>query len=115
MGDQYDFRLRAICSVGDTSSWTDVVQVTVGEQSLNANLYSGKSVKIFPNPSDTIIYVETDALELKDAQLIDSYGRVIRAWDILPKEINISTIEAGNYILKFTMDNQPVSRKITIQ
>ncbi len=115
MGDQYDFRLRAICSVGDTSSWTEVVQVTVGEQSLNANLYSGKSIKIFPNPSDTIIYVETDALELKDAQLIDSYGRVIRAWDILPREINISTIEAGNYILKFTMDNQPVSRKITIQ
>lgn len=115
MGQQFDFRVRAICSVGDTSSWTEVVQVTVGEQSLSPNQYSGKSVKIYPNPSDSVIFIDTDAIELKNAQLIDAYGRVIRAWDILPREIDITTIEAGNYILNFTMDNQPVSRKITIQ
>lgn len=115
MGQQFDFRVRAICSVGDTSSWTEVVQVTVGEQSLSPNQYSGKSVKIYPNPSDSVIFIDTDAIELKNAQLVDAYGRVIRAWDILPREIDITTIEAGNYILNFTMDNQPVSRKITIQ
>ena len=115
MGDEYDFRVRAICSVGDTSSWTPVVQVTVGEQSLSPNQYSGKSLKVYPNPSDSVLFVETDAIELKDAQLVDAYGRVVRAWDILPREIDVSTLEAGNYVLKFTMDNQPVSRKITIQ
>lgn len=115
MGQQFDFRVRAICSVGDTSSWTEVVQVTVGEQSLSPDQYSGKSVKIYPNPSDSVIFIDTDAIELKNAQLVDAYGRVIRAWDILPREIDITTIEAGNYILNFTMDNQPVSRKITIQ
>ncbi|MEE1301495.1 MAG: fibronectin type III domain-containing protein [Bacteroidales bacterium] len=115
MGQQFDFRVRAICSVGDTSSWTEVVQVTVGEQSLSPDQYSGKSLKIYPNPSDTTLFIETNAIELKEAQMIDSYGRVIRAWDILPREIDITTIEAGNYILNFTMDNQPVSRKITIQ
>ncbi|MBQ2375118.1 MAG: fibronectin type III domain-containing protein [Bacteroidales bacterium] len=115
MGQQFDFRVRAICSVGDTSSWTEVVQVTVGEQSLSPNQYSGKSLKIYPNPSDSVIFIDTDAIELKNAQLVDAYGRVIRAWDILPREIDITTIEAGNYILNFTMDNQPVSRKITIQ
>lgn len=115
MGQQFDFRVRAICSVGDTSSWTEVVQVTVGEQSLSPNQYSGKSVKIYPNPSDSVIFIDTEAIELKNAQLVDAYGRVIRAWDILPREIDITTIEAGNYILNFTMDNQPVSRKITIQ
>jgi hypothetical protein len=72
-------------------------------------------VKIYPNPSDSVIFIDTDAIELKNAQLVDAYGRVIRAWDILPREIDITTIEAGNYILNFTMDNQPVSRKITIQ
>lgn len=115
MGQQFDFRVRAICSVGDTSSWTEVVQVTVGEQSLSPDQYSGKSLKIYPNPSDSVIFIDTDAIELKNAQLVDAYGRVIRAWDILPREIDITTIEAGNYILNFTMDNQPVSRKITIQ
>ncbi|MBR5254761.1 MAG: fibronectin type III domain-containing protein [Bacteroidales bacterium] len=115
MGQQFDFRVRAICSVGDTSSWTEVVQVTVGEQSLSPNQYSGKLVKIYPNPSDSVIFIDTDAIELKNAQLVDAYGRVIRAWDILPREIDVSTVEAGNYILNFTMDNQPVSRKITIQ
>lgn len=115
MGQQFDFRVRAICSVGDTSSWTEVVQVTVGEQSLSPNQYSGKSVKIYPNPSDTTLFIETNAIELKEAQMIDSYGRVIRAWDILPREIDVSTVEPGTYVLKFIMDNQPVSRKITIQ
>lgn len=115
MGQQFDFRVRAICSVGDTSSWTEVVQVTVGEQSLSPDQYSGKSLKIYPNPSDTTLFIETNAIELKEAQMIDSYGRVIRAWDILPREIDVSTIEAGTYVLKFIMDNQPVSRKITIQ
>lgn len=115
MGQQFDFRVRAICSVGDTSSWTEVVQVTVGEQSLSPDQYSGKSLKIYPNPSDTTLFIETNAIELKEAQMIDSYGRVIRAWDILPREIDVSTIEVGTYVLKFIMDNQPVSRKITIQ
>lgn len=115
MGQQFDFRVRAICSVGDTSSWTEVVQVTVGEQSLSPDQYSGKSLKIYPNPSDTTLFIETNAIELKEAQMIDSYGRVIRAWDILPREIDVSTIEPGTYVLKFIMDNQPVSRKITIQ
>ena len=115
MGSQWDFRVRAICSVGDTSSWTPVVQVTVGEQSLQANQYSGKTVKIYPNPTDSILYIETEAIELKEAQMIDSYGRVIRAWDILPREIDVTTMEAGTYVLKFLMDNQPVTRKITIQ
>lgn len=115
MGSQWDFRLRAICNVGDTSSWTEVVQVTVGNQGLREDQYSGKTVKIYPNPSDSILYIETDAIELKNAQMIDSYGRVIRAWDVLPREINVSNIEEGTYILKFLMDNQPVSRKITIQ
>lgn len=115
MGQQFDFRVRAICSVGDTSSWTEVVQVTVGEQSLSPNQYSGKSVKIYPNPSDSVIFIDTDAIELKNAQLVDAYGRVIRAWDILPREIDVSTVEPGTYVLKFIMDNQPVSRKITIQ
>lgn len=115
MGQQFDFRVRAICSVGDTSSWTEVVQVTVGEQSLSPDQYSGKSLKIYPNPSDTTLFIETNAIELKEAQMIDSYGRVIRAWDILPREVDVSTIEAGTYVLKFIMDNQPVSRKITIQ
>lgn len=115
MGQQFDFRVRAICSVGDTSSWTEVVQVTVGEQSLSPDQYSGKSVKIYPNPSDTTLFIETNAIELKEAQMIDSYGRVIRAWDILPREIDVSTVEPGTYVLKFIMDNQPVSRKITIQ
>ena len=115
MGQQFDFRVRAICSVGDTSSWTEVVQVTVGEQSLSPDQYSGKSLKIYPNPSDTTLFIETNAIELKEAQMIDSYGRVIRAWDILPREIDVSTVEAGTYVLKFIMDNQPVSRKITIQ
>ncbi|MEE1118688.1 MAG: fibronectin type III domain-containing protein, partial [Bacteroidales bacterium] len=81
MGQQFDFRVRAICSVGDTSSWTEVVQVTVGEQSLSPDQYSGKSVKIYPNPSDSVIFIDTDAIELKNAQLVDAYGRVIRAWD----------------------------------
>ena len=115
MGQQFDFRVRAICSVGDTSSWTEVVQVTVGEQSLSPDQYSGKSLKIYPNPSDTTLFIETNAIELKEAQMIDSYGRVIRAWDILPREIDVSTVEAGTYVLKLIMDNQPVSRKITIQ
>jgi hypothetical protein len=72
-------------------------------------------LKIYPNPSDTTLFIETNAIELKEAQMIDSYGRVIRAWDILPREIDVSTVEAGTYVLKFIMDNQPVSRKITIQ
>ncbi|MBO5844878.1 MAG: fibronectin type III domain-containing protein, partial [Bacteroidales bacterium] len=80
MGQQFDFRVRAICSVSDTSSWTEVVQVTVGEQSLSPDQYSGKSLKIYPNPSDTTLFIETNAIELKEAQMIDSYGRVIRAW-----------------------------------
>lgn len=114
MGQVYDFRLRAICSPGEMSEWTDVQQVIVGEQSLDVNVYADKYIKLFPNPADSTLFIETNALEMKDAQLIDANGRVIRAWDNLPTEIDVSSIESGNYILKVFLDKMQVSKKISI-
>ena len=64
---------------------------------------------------DKIIRFETDASELKDAQLIDATGRVLRVWDNLPTEIDVSQYPQGYYFINVSVNGVRISRKITIK
>ncbi len=115
LGSRWEFRLRAICSIGDTSDWTAVHTVLVGNEGLDATEVSDSFLKVYPNPADKVLHIETNAVKVKDAQLIDATGRVVKAWDTLPNQVDISSCPKGVYYLNLSLDGKRVSRKINIQ
>ncbi|MEE0982882.1 MAG: T9SS type A sorting domain-containing protein, partial [Bacteroidales bacterium] len=62
--------------------------------------------------ADKIIRIESNASELKEAQLIDANGRVLKAWDNLPNEIDISQYPTGTYFLNVSVNGTRISRKV---
>ncbi len=115
LGSSWDFRLRAICAGGDLSDWTEIQTVLVGDQAINAAEYSGATFKLYPNPADKVIYVETSEREIKDAQLLDATGRVLKAWDVLPETIDVSSYPQGTYFINVTLNGARVSKKVNIK
>ncbi len=115
MGTRWEFRLRTLCPNNEVSDWTEVQTVLVGEQGLDAAEYTGASLKLYPNPTDKMIFIETSAQQIKDAQLIDTTGRVLKAWDILPNTIDVSQYPQGTYYLNVSLNGSRISKKITIK
>lgn len=111
-GSRWEFKVRAICSVGNISDWTEIQSVLVGEQGIEAINGGVIELKVYPNPADKIIRIESNASELKEAQLIDANGRVLKAWDNLPNEIDISQYPTGTYFLNVSVNGTRISRKV---
>jgi hypothetical protein len=84
----------------------------VGEQGIEAINGGVIELKVYPNPADKIIRIESNASELKEAQLIDANGRVLKAWDNLPNEIDISQYSTGTYFLNVSVNGTRISRKV---
>jgi hypothetical protein len=111
-GSRWEFKVRAICSVGNISDWTEIQSILVGEQGIEAINGGVIELKVYPNPADKIIRIESNASELKEAQLIDANGRVLKAWDNLPNEIDISQYPTGTYFLNVSVNGTRISRKV---
>jgi hypothetical protein len=111
-GSRWEFKVRAICSVENISDWTEIQSVLVGEQGIEAINGGVIELKVYPNPADKIIRIESNASELKEAQLIDANGRVLKAWDNLPNEIDISQYPTGTYFLNVSVNGTRISRKV---
>ncbi|MDR1847458.1 MAG: fibronectin type III domain-containing protein [Bacteroidales bacterium] len=110
----YQIRARSVCMYeGDTSQWTDYVSLFTN--SLSAQPYQDRTFEIFPNPTQGVINVKTDLPELKQAQLINSQGVVLRTWETLPMQIDIGNMPSGVYFIKVLIDDVPVSKRFTIQ
>lgn len=115
LGSRWEFRVRAICSSADVSDWTEIQTVIVGDQGIDAASSKIEELKIYPNPATHILHVKCGTSRITNAQLSDANGRVVKAWDILPEEIDISSFEKGYYFLTMTINSTRISRKISIQ
>lgn len=90
--------------------------LTITGVGIQTNLES--NISLFPNPSTGIIYVDGANAGSVAIQVIDLQGRQL--YDItdvnLSKktEINLSTLEKGNYFMRITSKNGVITKKFTI-
>ncbi len=82
---------------------------------MNPVTYGNTSLKIYPNPADKFLHIETDGAEIKDVQLMDANGRVLKAWESLPTEIDVSHYPNGIYYLNVSINGTRLSKKVSIQ
>lgn len=74
-------------------------------------------VRIFPNPSDGIIQVESGEIQLESAQLLSLDGKVISGWKAIPNgRFDPGQVSPGMYFIKIrTTDNQLITKRVVIK
>ena len=73
-------------------------------------------LSIYPNPvSNGKIYIATQENLLKDIQIYDVLGKKIISASLFGKELNISKLTPGIYILKIKEGNHSATRKLVVR
>lgn len=73
-------------------------------------------LSIYPNPVSTgKIYITTKENLTKDIEIYDVLGKKILAASLFGKELNISKLTAGIYILKIKEGSNSATRKLVVR
>ena len=73
-------------------------------------------LSIYPNPvSNGKIYITTHENLTKDIQIYDVLGKKVLSTSLFGKELNISKLTAGIYILKIKEGNNSATRKLVVR
>lgn len=73
-------------------------------------------LSIYPNPvSNGKIYVTTQQNLTKDIQVYDVLGKNVLSASLFGKELNISKLTPGIYILKIKEGNNSATRKLVVR
>ena len=112
----YKFYSVATDSVGHTEFAPDAEDLKVqilGIDDFNENL----SYKIYPNPVDNILYIETEIRGNKTIELFTNEGKLLKVKQMFKNKENmdLSDINNGIYILRITQENNNIMKKIIIK
>jgi hypothetical protein len=85
----------------------------------NVNNYNGHTVslKVYPNPANSVIYLESDSNEEMNIRIFDIRGSLILERTIAHNNqgIDVSDLARGTYILNAIMNHQSINRKLFIK
>jgi len=90
-----------------------IANTTLSVNETNANLL--ESVKVYPNPAKNILNIELPN-HIKDfhVEITDMSGKLVLKSDN-QKEINVSGVNSGNYVVTISFNGEKISRKIIIE
>ena len=75
-----------------------------------------EDLTIYPNPvSNGKIYITTKDNLNKDIEIFDVLGKKIYSTSLFGKELNISKLTPGIYILKIKENNSSATRKLVVR
>ncbi|WP_395061744.1 T9SS type A sorting domain-containing protein [Flavobacterium sp.] len=111
----YAFFVRSICSATDVSPW-----VAVGTLGCDANVYNylatlsndnftinnDNNVKIFPNPSSNILFIENIQKQIQKIEFFDLQGRLIITINENKDkyQIDISNLITTTYLIRLSTE-----------
>lgn len=75
-----------------------------------------ESLSIYPNPvSNGKIYITTKQNFTKEIEIFDVLGKKVQSTSLFGKELNISKLTPGIYILKIREKNSSATRKLVVR
>lgn len=93
--------------------------ITGFSQSANTDLPDVESIEdlaIYPNPVSTgKIYITTKQNLTKEIEIYDVLGKKIFSTSLFGKELNVSKLTPGVYILKIKENNVSATRKLVVR
>ncbi|MCX6250409.1 MAG: YCF48-related protein [Bacteroidetes bacterium] len=121
----YYWRMREFAGTGgaaDTSAWSAVWSFTT-LNTIGIEENGITSITMYPNPATNRIFIKLDSRESRSVQftLIDFIGKIVmeKQFGLLKgeneKEISLSSIGRGIYIVRLTFGNSTVNQRIVIE
>jgi hypothetical protein len=107
IGD-YTAGVQAIYTSG--SSTTQTIGFTITEAS-NIIITEQSSFTVYPNPVTDELHIQTDKI-IKQIDVVDINGKVLKTWFGDSKTIDVQSIPAGNYVVRIHTENSIVPIKI---
>lgn len=85
-------------------------------ETIVTNTETIQDLSIYPNPvSNGKIYITTKLNLSKDIEIFDVLGKKIYNTSVFGKELNISKLTPGIYILKIKENNRTATRKLVVR
>lgn len=73
---------------------------------------------VYPNPASSTVTVAVDGASLIEYRIFDTQGRLVKKEflnDVIAKEINVSSLNKGIYIINVTTEHGDVSKTVVIE
>jgi len=91
----------------DTSICFDVTDLALKE-------YFGKNLRIFPNPTNDMIYIDIENEKLLKGKLLDANGKIVLTFS-LTNQISLNFLPTGVYILQVETEEKLYHKRIVKQ
>ena len=109
--------LTSFALTGATSNWQSGSTITIGNTCtvLSANNFDlASNIKLYPNPTSSILYLETEKLSNIYVELIDLNGRVLMSQSLntTSNNIDLSSYNAAIYLLKVSSNEGTSTYKV---
>ncbi|MFN3315509.1 MAG: T9SS type A sorting domain-containing protein, partial [Raineya sp.] len=113
-GKEYVYRVRAMKGAFAPASSTQVFIRTVVIASLNNNLE--QEFSIYPNPAKEKIFIQLGSSNtLQSVKILDTKGKIIALFNENTKEISISNLPQGLYLILVETSQGKAVRKLVIE
>lgn len=107
---------------GNESSQNIAITLSVTDgycESLNLENFNYSQLRVFPNPSQSMVYVANyNQAALQQVQLVNMLGQIVQnlSPSSLSQGIDVSNLKSGSYLIRFTFDsNKIVTKRLIIQ
>lgn len=91
-------------------------QALVKDITQNAEPSEIVDFKLYPNPvSENRVYITTKNNATKDIVVYNIFGEVVLKQRITTKELNISKLVSGMYLIQVTENKKSITRKLVVK
>ena len=60
------------------------------------------SINIYPNPTQSILHVNTDGVEIEGLRIVDALGKTLRYTKGNTNQVDVNELPAGMYVIEFS-------------
>ncbi len=116
---EYPYYTKTLISPTLAYGWVTLDSLLLGEYTfansgtglvkVNENHNNGNNVKIYPNPTNDVLWIENDSPEKSNYEIYDINGKLILNNEFIKKtKINTSDWKPGNYIMVVYNNNHSI-------
>ena len=82
-----------------------------GNSQLNSSNFELKQTKIYPNPANSKLFLDSENILIDKIEIFNSLGETVKTINAGFKAINISDFASGIYLMKLYSEDKTVSKK----
>lgn len=72
-------------------------------------------LSVYPNPANTILFIETELNDVKNIAIYDLLGKQVLNTTTASTEVNVANLNSGLYIVKITEAGKTATKKLVIE